>query len=202
MKIIKQGQEYDLWQLGGGFQKIILPSKEDLPDRAQRLISACKIRSIYLNSLQHCLETEDAIEHLCAALLEVPPEERTVGEVESIDSGHIYRLWGEQRLTFVKKSNELCWYEKDWPGLQTQEVMRLIIDLGGTEDKIDEIRLALFMYEVRAYRRKLQAVNTKKAKHDDTAHPRVIRLFLFDDIPFSWEGIELMQTGDDGHVIV
>jgi hypothetical protein len=202
MKIIERGKEYHLFQLGGGFQKILLPSQEEMPYRAQRLISACKLRTAYLNSLQRCTESEDATDFLYAALREVPERELMKGEVTTLDPGHIYNIWGEQLLIFVKKSNELRSYERDWFGIQTQEVMRLIIDLGGTPEKLDQIRCALFSYEVRAYRRKREEISTKSHMHDDMPHPRAVRDFPYDDVPFTWEEIEKMPIGDDGHVVI
>jgi hypothetical protein len=70
------------------------------------------------------------------------------------------------------------------------------------EEIVNNLRKALFMYEVRAYRRKQEDVNQKKGTHDDTVHPREFREFPFEDVPFGWDNeIELWPIGEDGHVI-
>lgn len=50
-----------------------------------------------------------------------------------IDPGHIYELrqLGDeetQTLKFVKRSGGAVHYDKEWPGMQTQEVLRALID--------------------------------------------------------------------------
>jgi hypothetical protein len=59
------------------------------------------------------------------------------GVMKVIDEGHIYRIskpggWlsllNKQTLTFVKRSGGAVTYKKEWSGIQTQAVMRAIID--------------------------------------------------------------------------
>lgn len=133
-----------------------------------------------------------------------------------IDSGHVYELeqlgGGTQKLTFVKRSGGAIRYGEEWPGVQTQEVLRALIDrtnyLDGvlpcveTRDALWYLRMALFMYEVRAYRRKKEAVNRKSPKHDDTMRPKEWHTHPFDDVPFDENGIELHPVGPDGHIVL
>lgn len=134
-----------------------------------------------------------------------------------VDPGHIYDLWqlgnsNLQRLVFVKRSGGAITHPNQHPGLQTQEVLRALIDrtkylnsilpCAETEDAIWHLRMALFMYEVRAYRRKQEKVNTKQPAHDDTQRPRGWREKPFADIPFNEHDIELRPIGEDGHILI
>lgn len=133
-----------------------------------------------------------------------------------IDPGHIYELsqLGTAEpftLKFVKRSGGAIRYEEEWPGLQVQEVLRALIDRSiyldnvipctETQDAIYHLRMALFMYEVRAWRRKQEGKNRKQPAHDDTARPREWREFPFEDVPFTEHQIELRPIGADGHII-
>lgn len=133
-----------------------------------------------------------------------------------IDTGHIYDLTqlggGTQRLTFVKRSGDAINYEEEWPGVQTQEVIRALIDRTKylnnilpcveTMDALQDLRMALFMYEVRAWRRKQEKINRKKPAHDDSDRPRAWRENPFEDVPFNEHEIELRPIGADGHILV
>jgi len=134
-----------------------------------------------------------------------------------IDPGHKYELWqlgtiNPTYLTFVKRSGGAIQYKDEWPGLQTQEVLRAVIDrskylndiipCAETEDAIYYARMALFMYEVRAYRRKQEELNRKQPKHDDSTSPKTWRRNPFADVPFSEHEIELRPIGPDGHIII
>ncbi len=133
-----------------------------------------------------------------------------------IDPGHIYELdqlgGGTQTLRFVKRSGGAVTYEEEWPGLQTQEVLRALIDRTKylddvlpcveTRDAIWHLQMALFMYEVRAHRRKDQLVNRKSPAHDEGEDPRAWRDEPYPDVPFNEQGIELWPIGPDGHIIV
>lgn len=135
--------------------------------------------------------------------------------MEVIDPGHIYALaglgGGDQTLTFIKRSGGAIEYDEEWPGLQTQEVLRALIDrtqyldavlpCKETEDAVYHLRMALFMYELRAWRRKQEEVNREAPEHDDTERPRPWREFPF-EAPFSEHEIELRPTGPDGHIIL
>lgn len=130
-----------------------------------------------------------------------------------IDPGHKYKLKnfreGEQDLVFLKRSGGAVEYDVEWDGLQTQEVLRALIDrtiylnnilpCKETELAIKHLRMALYWYEVRAYRRKKQKVNRKAENHlacqDDFCE--------YDkDFPFTEENIELKDIAEDGHIIV
>lgn len=106
----------------------------------------------------------------------------------------------------------------------TQEYMRLIIELlkvvshrsdylnhvqecNETSDAIsalnmaiDDVRLALYSYEVRAYRRKQAQLNKEAGKHDDSGDMNATRTG-FKDIPFGVDEIENRPVGEDGHLL-
>ena len=133
-----------------------------------------------------------------------------------VDAGHVYEFWTGaewQKLTFVKRSGEMVHYDQEWPGVQSQEVMRALIHhffyRGCRGDNVrtakgfwpeDLVRSALFHYEVRAYRRKRQKINQKLPAHESGGRPRPWRQFAYDDVLISEEYIERLPIGDDGHV--
>ncbi len=132
-----------------------------------------------------------------------------------INPGHIYELQQlgsarTQLITFVKRSGGAVEYDREWPGLQTQEVLRALIDrtqyLIGvlpcveSEDAVYHLRMALWNYETRAWRRKQGKLNRKKPEHDDTERSRAWRKRTFADVPFNEHGIELRPIGADGHL--
>lgn len=118
----------------------------------------------------------------------------------------------QQPILFVKRSGGAVEYDREWPGVQTQEVLRVLIDrtkyLNGiipcveSEEAIYHLRMALFQYEARAYRRKQEEKNRKSPEHDDTAHPRPHRIHPYEDVPFSEFEIELRPIGEDGHIVL
>ena len=132
-----------------------------------------------------------------------------------LDKGHIYELsqlgGGVQKLTFVKRSGGAIRYKKEWPGVQTQEVLRALIDrtkyldmvlpCNETRDALWHLRMALYLYEVRAYRRKQEKVNRKSPKHDDTERPHSWRQYPH-GVPFNEQNIERRPTGKDGHILI
>ena len=133
-----------------------------------------------------------------------------------IDPGHIYELrqLGDDKtkvITFVKRSGGSIKYSEEWPGLQTQEVLRALIDrtiylykilpCKETEEALKHLRMALYLYEVRAWRTKKSKTNKTAINHDDSETPT----FNFQypkDIPFNEVNIELRPIGEDGHIIV
>jgi hypothetical protein len=134
-----------------------------------------------------------------------------------VDPGHVYDLWQlgsdePQRLTHVKRSGGAITYAEEWPGVQTQEVMRAEIDrmkylnsvipCVETQDAIWHARMVIFTFEARAWRRKQEGKNRLKPQHDDTARPRSWRSLPFDDVPFNEHLIELRPIGEDGHIII
>ena len=131
-----------------------------------------------------------------------------------LDDGHIYRL--EQLdtdksfdLKFVKRSSSTVHHPEEWGGLQSQEVLRALIHrtiyLGElvpcieTSDTVYHLRQALYMYEVRAYKRKMQSKN-RKGEHDDNESPKGWRESPF-EVPFLPHIIEQYPIGSDGHII-
>lgn len=136
--------------------------------------------------------------------------------MKEIDRGHIYELTqlggGTQTLTFVKRSGGAITYPEEWPGVQTQEVIRALIartkyldevlPCVETKDALWHLRMILFMYEVRAYRRKQESVNREQPAHDDTERPRPWRDDPFADVPFNEQDIEMRPIGPDGHIVL
>ena len=132
-----------------------------------------------------------------------------------IDPGHIYECnqlgGGTQLLTFVKRSSGAVTYKKEWAGMQTQEVLRALIDrtkflqtilsCEETPTALYHVRMALYWYEVRAYTRKQEEVNRLEHKHIDD-----ISMYSYGeyphDIPFTEVDIELREVGEDGHIIL
>ena len=130
-----------------------------------------------------------------------------------LDKGHIYECHqldgGKQTITFMKRTSDAVHYTKEWGGLQSQELLRVLIDRTKFVDKIlpcketktalYHLRMALFWYEVRAYRRKKLKVNKTSSKHpvdkreySKGTYPK--------DIPFTEKGIEFRKVGKDGHI--
>ena len=132
-----------------------------------------------------------------------------------IDKRHIYECdqlgGGTQTLTFVKRSSGASTYEKEWVGMQTQEVLRALIDrtkflqeilpCEETPVALYHLHMALYWYEVRAYRRKQENVN--RLEH---AHTHVMSSCIYGDypkgIPFPEKEIESHEVGADGHIII
>lgn len=132
-----------------------------------------------------------------------------------IDPGHIYELrqLGDdktQTLTFIKRSGGAVQYNKEWPGLQTQEVLRALIDRTIYLDKVLEcketkeaarhLRAALYWYEARALRRKRSKTNRTTNDHNDSETPSYEMQYA-PDIPFTEVDIEKKEIGEDGHII-
>ena len=135
--------------------------------------------------------------------------------MEVSDPGHIYHLkelgGGDQTLTFMKRSGGAIQYDKEWPGLQVQEVLRALIDrskylydvlpCNETADAVWHLQMALYLYELRAWRRKQEAVNREAPEHDDTHRSRPWRDPPH-EAPFNEHGIELRPTGEDGQIVL
>lgn len=135
--------------------------------------------------------------------------------IQVVDPGHHYILpqLGTDYtvdLIFVKRSGGAVQYDHQHPGLQTQSVIRALIDRSKylnsiipckeTEDAIWALREALYAYEARAYRRKMQKLNRKAPNHDDDYDLKAWRERRSDDIPFGIDKIEELPIGDDGHI--
>ena len=133
-----------------------------------------------------------------------------------LDPGHIYELrqLGDdktQKITFIKRSGGEVQYKKEWPGLQTQEVLRALIDrtiyldtvleCRETKEAIKHLRAALYWYEVRALRRKRSKTNRTTNNHDDEMTPEY-KMQYASDIPFTEFEIEKRGIGEDGHIVL
>lgn len=133
-----------------------------------------------------------------------------------IDKGHIYELDqlgdnNKQYIKFIKRSSEAVHYDQEWSGLQTQEVLRVLIDrtifldsileCAETKEAIVHLRMALYMYEVRAYRRKLEHKNLTDKSHIDTNTPHYNPV-MCEDTPFDYRVIEEYNKGIDEHILL
>lgn len=120
------------------------------------------------------------------------------------DEGHIYLLNelgsnNYQRLVHIKRSGGAIQYKKEWPGVQTQTVLRAeimrtrylykVLPCGETARAIRYLQNALWEFEARAFRRKIQDLNRKQPIH-------------YEDIPvpFSPMDCETHPLGWDGHL--
>lgn len=200
MEILLPGREYGMWQLGSKESQIIRFGRRDDLRSVSILTFVTIDRSRYLNNIISCNETGNAIAFLEEAL-------GICGEygihAELLDKGHVWLLWGTQRLVFVKRSGGAIQYEKEWPGVQTQEVFRVLIDYCCKWPELQELyRHALFEYEVRAWRRKQEGVNREKPTHLDDERPRPWRNLTYNDAPFDYVDIEKYKVANDGHLIV
>lgn len=133
-----------------------------------------------------------------------------------LDPGHVYEVPnleapGEQQIVFIKRSSRMVKHPNERPGTNTQEVIRVLIDrteylndIGSCDETADAIyylRMALWCYEARAYRRKQQNLN-KQASAQAEMGSVVATRDGWDDIPFSEYEIEARPTGPDGHIIL
>jgi len=136
------------------------------------------------------------------------------GNMEVLDPGHVFELdnvgGGSQRLVFLKRSTGKWRYVTEWPGVLCQEVLRALIlrvlflfeqePCDETRDIIWHLRQALFLFEVRAYRRKAEKVNGLGGAHDDTERHRSWRGNPYADVPFNDYLIERRPVMEDGHI--
>lgn len=136
-----------------------------------------------------------------------------MSDIVVLEPGHKYKLphlesEGFEIVRFVRRSSAMVDYaQKEHPGTNTQRVIRMLIDrtlyldaVGTDVDTLDAVyflRMALFAYEARAWRRKQAKLN--KAAVGTPEHDGKDNL---SDIPFSEHEIEDLPTGPDGHIIV
>lgn len=126
-----------------------------------------------------------------------------------LEPGHVYELAhierdGSETLTFLRRNSAAITHELEHPGTNTQEVLRALIDRSQfldavipcpeTQDAIYYLRMALFCYEARAWRRKRQRLNRAAGIHSEGRE-------RYDDVPFTEHMIEARSTGLDGHII-
>lgn len=126
-----------------------------------------------------------------------------------IENGHVYYLEhlearGHELLTFIRRNSAAITHESEHPGTNTQEVLRALIDRTEfldhvipsveTRDAAWHLRMALFCYEARAWRRK-QAKQNKTAEVNEYED-------RYKDVPFNEQDIEGRPYGHDGHIIL
>lgn len=222
MNVIVPGHQYKLFELGGGTQDLSIGGPNGV--HVCSLVEVVLDRTRYLNQVLPCNESLDAIcflEEIQKAYdLKYESKYGKQSLVEVVDQGHIYTCvrmkQGIHTIRFVKRSGGAITYQEEWSGTQTQEVLRAIIDRTKylinwsskpwiVEKELEEILLnlknVLFLYEVRAYRRKQEKVNRKEGIHDDSIRPKAWKPNVFDDIPFTVEDIESFPINEDGHII-
>lgn len=147
-----------------------------------------------------------------------------------LEAGHVYELAnldsaGSQLITFLRRSSPAIQHAFDHPGTNTQELLRVIIDLVTVvqdrtlflegiipavenqdfgqyaEDMLFNARRMLLCYEGRAYRRKMDKVNRGKDEH--TSFRERDKDLPFAELGFIGEepvGIENLPVGEDGHI--
>ncbi len=136
----------------------------------------------------------------------------THSSYQVLDDGHVYRMPNlgvlqrdefdperHQELRFLKRSGGAIQYAEEFGGLQTQTVMRVLIDrtrylynVLPCQESLRSIRYlqnALWEYEARAFRRKIQALNREQPAHVEDI-----------PIPFSPMDCETHSLGADGHL--
>jgi hypothetical protein len=127
-----------------------------------------------------------------------------------VQEGHIYLLdhiesAGHERLTFLRRSSAAIDYGLgQHPGTNSQEAMRALINRAEylnrvlpsveTLDAAWYMRMALFCFEARAWRRKQQGQNKGSEVNDYVER--------YKDVPFNEQGIELRPVAHDGHIIL
>jgi hypothetical protein len=183
------------------------------------LLEMLILRTKYLYSILPCLETKDAICFLEWSRDELELLTEQVSKKEAVAyatfekvKGHIYNISGpaktrDRQLIFIRRSGGAISYDREWPGIQSQEIIRMLIarikHLGRYLDKksvemiVWTLRMTLFCYEFRAKRRKEEEVNRKADDHDDGERYKPWRHDYFLD-----GTIENMKVGTDGHIIL
>lgn len=136
--------------------------------------------------------------------------------MKTLDDGHDFEVPnleapGSQRITFIKRSSDMIRHPREYPGTNTQEVIRVLIArtkyLDGvgpceeTGNALQWLRMALYEYEARAWRRKQQRLNKGAAPQADTDRVNAHRTG-YRDVPFSEHRIETLPTGPDGHLLI
>lgn len=220
MHILSAGRLYEMQQLGGGVQQLWVrgkPPQEHGPiGAAISLLAKILIkRTQYLDQVLPCEETRSALWFLAQVFTSMRTTERYAyaGKVVEVMSGHVYTIydpqWFAQTIVFVRRSGGAIRYKKGWAGVQSQELIRVMIatlkssnigNLGLRKAWINDLRQVLFFYEARALRRKSDQVNRQSGAHDSSERLRSWRAPPFEDIPFDVEEIELRAVGEDGHI--
>jgi hypothetical protein len=132
--------------------------------------------------------------------LELNPQFEIVEEI----AGHVYQLPelgspNHQCVVFIRRSGGAITYESEWAGLQTQTVIRMcikrtrylydVLPCTETQQAIRALQNALWQYEARAFRRKIQKLNRQHPVHYEAI-----------PVPFSPMNCETHPLGEDGHL--
>lgn len=222
MEVLQFGHHYKLDNFAkDGFQNLKLYQYgfEDRLDglTIHDLIFIVLHRTEFLNNQKPCVESKDAICYLREAL---NLTRNILGKPSTytpiiIDDGHEYQMnmtdGTSQTIRFIKRNAGKYIYEDEHNGLQTQELLRVIIYhlefvfshllIDDMVELFYQMRCVLFLYEARAYRRKIEKVNRKKGDHTENQTSNSHRVLTYDDIPFSHHYIEGLKIGEDGHII-
>jgi len=225
MEIIAQGRRYALQQQGRYGEKVDEPQPLDIELRIGRkvypgwhwvaLVWVIHHRTVYLYNVQSCDETKQAGIRAKSILV----RQKFLPPVRVIDDGHIYEYdcidGSVRQLVFVKRSSGMIMHPEEWPGTQTQEVMRALIKslfyryftLGrdyrhATTGEECEwlLKEMLLCFEARAYRRKVARVNRHAPEHPQPNPAIRTGVFMFDDVPLQIDCIEDWPIGGDGHI--
>jgi len=136
--------------------------------------------------------------------------------MKTIVPGHLYRVPylehpGFLLVRFIRRSSDMVCHPLEWPGVNTQELIRVLIDrteypnsLGPCEESENAIywlTMALYEYEARAWRRKQQLLNKRADPQAVTDRVDASRQF-YRDVPFTPQEVLDLPVGSDGHVIV
>jgi len=138
-----------------------------------------------------------------------------------LEPGHVYTVdtidslgsLEPQTICFLRRSSSLIQHPYEAEGTNTQELLRVAIDrtkyldriqtCSENEDVLFCLKHALFLYEARAYRRKVNKVNKGKGTHPEGSE-------AFKDVPFNVlncgmetsQWIEDLPVGPDGHILI
>lgn len=135
--------------------------------------------------------------------------------VKIIVPGHLYEVpylesQGSLLVRFIRRSSDMVQHPLDWPGINTQELIRVVIDrteylhgIGPCDESANAVywlTMGLYEYEARAWRRKQQHLNKKAEPQASTAEVDISRQF-YQDVPFTPQEVLDLPVGRDGHVI-
>jgi len=130
--------------------------------------------------------------------------------------GHLYEVpylesRGSLLVRFIRRSSAMIRHSLEWPGVNTQELIRVLIDrtrylhqVGPCDETANAmywLTMALYEYEARAWRRKQQRLNKGADPQAETDRVDISRQF-YRDVPFKPEQVLHMKVGSDGHVII
>ncbi len=227
METVKAGRLYEMQQLGSGGhigkpQTIWVSDKEPWDGEPagiplSTLAKVLILRTRHLNEILPCEETMSVLWYLGAGIdiLRLIEGFAPTMRIAETVRGHVYTLWDTagipHTISFVRRGSGVVKYRKEWPGIQSQELLRVMIAVLKTSNRgnpdlrrtaIDDLRRALFFYEARALRRKSDNAGRTAKMHDSSERLRPWRPHPFEDVPFDHEDIEYRLVGADGHILL